>query len=86
MESHWIRYNPSMTGRDDRDLPLAKPLTPREREILDCLGHEMSNRQIAEHLTVSLNTVKFHLKNLSEKLQVANRTQAVTRFLGGPQK
>ena len=79
MESHRIRYNVPMTGRDERDLPLAKPLTPREREILDCLGHAMSNRQIAEHLTVSLNTVKWYVRQIYNKLGVDNREEAVGR-------
>jgi predicted ATPase/DNA-binding CsgD family transcriptional regulator len=79
MESRWISYNAPMTGRDDRDLPLAKPLTPREREILDCLGHAMSNRQIAEHLTVSLNTVKWYVRQIYNKLGVNNREEAVGR-------
>ena len=79
MESAWIRYNASMPGRDERDLPLAKPLTPREREILDCLGQAMSNRQIAEHLTVSLNTVKWYVRQIYNKLGVDNRGEAVGR-------
>jgi predicted ATPase/DNA-binding CsgD family transcriptional regulator len=68
-----------MTGRDERVLPLAKPLTPREQEILDCLGEEMSNRQIAGHLTVSLNTVKWYVRQIYNKLGVDNRGEAVDR-------
>jgi DNA-binding CsgD family transcriptional regulator len=47
-----------MNGRDAHDLPLAQSLTPREQEILNCIGDDMSNRQIAEHLTIALSTVK----------------------------
>jgi serine/threonine protein kinase/FixJ family two-component response regulator len=68
-----------VNGRDTDVLPLAQPLTPREEEILNCLGDEMSNRQIAEHLTISLNTVKWYVRQIYSKLGVDNREEAVTR-------
>jgi LuxR family maltose regulon positive regulatory protein len=57
--------------------PLAE-LTDREREILTFLASGVLNREMAERLYVSENTVKFHLKNIYSKLDVANRLQAVT--------
>ncbi|MHA1598546.1 MAG: response regulator transcription factor, partial [Alphaproteobacteria bacterium] len=45
-------------------------------------GH--TNAQIAADLNISLNTVKFHLKNLYGKLSVRNRAQAVATFLKSP--
>ena len=73
-----------MTGREDHDFPLVQPLTPREQEILECLGNEMSNRQIAEQLTVSINTVKWYARQIYGKLGVDNRGDAVSlaRSLG----
>jgi len=68
-----------VNGRDTDFPPLAQPLTPREEEILTCLGDEMSNRQIAEHLTISLNTVKWYVRQIYNKLGVNNRGEAVTR-------
>jgi two-component system nitrate/nitrite response regulator NarL len=56
-------------------------LTPRERELLAALAGGATNAQIAKELSISLNTVKFHLKNLFDKLGVSNRAQAVARFL-----
>lgn len=56
-------------------------LTPRERELLAALASGLTNAQIAKHLGISLNTVKFHLKNLFEKLDVSNRAQAVAHYL-----
>ncbi|OFX12116.1 MAG: DNA-binding response regulator, partial [Alphaproteobacteria bacterium RIFOXYD12_FULL_60_8] len=56
-------------------------LTKRERELLTALSGGLSNAQIAARLAISLNTVKFHLKNLFDKLGVANRAQAVATFL-----
>lgn len=61
--------------------PLAT-LTDREREILAALSEGMTNQQLAASLEISLNTVKFHLKNLYGKLGVDNRAQAVAKYLG----
>ncbi len=61
--------------------PLAT-LTEREREILVALSKGMTNQQLAADLDISLNTVKFHLKNLYGKMGVENRAQAVAKYLG----
>jgi DNA-binding NarL/FixJ family response regulator len=58
------------------DDPLAT-LSAREREILALLASGMSNKQIAGHLTISSNTVKFHLRTIYSKLGVHNRVQAM---------
>lgn len=55
-------------------------LTDREREILAALARGMTNQQLANALDISLNTVKFHLKNLYSKLEVENRAQAVAKY------
>jgi two-component system nitrate/nitrite response regulator NarL len=62
--------------------PLAG-LTPRERELLAALAGGLTNQQMASQLDISLNTVKFHLKNLYDKLGVGNRAQAVAFYLKG---
>jgi two-component system, NarL family, response regulator LiaR len=53
-------------------------LTPREGDVLRALsaGHT-SNRQLADHLGVSVNTAKFHVRNILDKLALTDRTQAV---------
>ena len=51
-------------------------LTPREVEILQYLAQGLSNREIAETLTVSTRTVTTHVRNILDKLHLANRTQA----------
>jgi two-component system nitrate/nitrite response regulator NarL len=51
-------------------------LTPREMEVLSELGRGRSNRQIAEHLDIAENTVKVHVHNILEKLNLHNRRQA----------
>ncbi|MBF0306621.1 MAG: response regulator transcription factor [Alphaproteobacteria bacterium] len=58
-------------------------LTPRERELLSALAGGLTNQQMAGQLDISLNTVKFHLKNLYDKLGVSNRAQAVAFYLKG---
>lgn len=60
--------------------PLLASLTSRELEILEILSQGHSNRTIASKFEISTNTVKFHLKNLYEKVQVDNRTQAVAFY------
>ncbi|MFA9229642.1 MAG: hypothetical protein RIR95_41 [Pseudomonadota bacterium] len=55
-------------------------LTKRERELLEGLAKGLTNRELAKALTISDNTVKFHLSNLFEKLGVSNRTKAIAFY------
>jgi DNA-binding CsgD family transcriptional regulator len=54
-------------------------ITPRERDILELIAAGMSNREIAQKLFVSENTVKTHAGRLFAKLDAHRRTQAVQR-------
>lgn len=54
-------------------------ISSRENEVLELLARGCSNREIAEALFVSPNTVKTHLSNVYEKLGVSRRTQAVRK-------
>ena len=54
-------------------------LSKRELEILSLLAQGHSNQEIATKLFVSLSTVKTHIQNLFEKLEVKRRTQAVEK-------
>lgn len=58
---------PSETGDD---------LTPREIEVLELVVEGGTNREIAESLSITENTVKIHLRNILEKLHLQNRIQA----------
>jgi DNA-binding CsgD family transcriptional regulator len=59
--------------------PLIEPLASRELEILSYLAENRSNREIADALVLSLNTVKWYARQIYGKLGVANRRQAVAR-------
>ena len=54
-------------------------ITPRELEILEAIAAGLSNREMAERLFVSENTVKTHTARLFDKLSARRRTQAVQR-------
>ena len=56
-------------------------LTKRELEILSSLAAGHTNKEIAAEKGVSTNTVKYHIKNLFEKLSVSNRGQAIALYL-----
>lgn len=62
-------------------MPMTEPLTPREREVLDCLSRKMMDKEIADSLKVSINTVKHHLRNIYSKFGVGNRRRAVEFYL-----
>ena len=57
----------------------AEPLTSREREVLDLLVSGRSNRQIADALFVSPNTVATHIKGIYAKLHVRSRAEVIAR-------
>lgn len=54
-------------------------LTSREKEVLELVVHGMSNKEIAERLSVTLAAVRFHLKHIYQKLHVHSRTEAVLK-------
>lgn len=52
------------------------PLSDRESEILQLVSQGKSNKQIASELFISVNTVKVHISNIFQKIQVRSRTEA----------
>lgn len=76
------RLHPEVTKRlMTRALQPAQPagkesLTPRELDVLRCLAHGMTNREIADKLVISETTVKTHISSILSKLHLTDRTQA----------
>lgn len=58
----------------------AAALTLRERTLLAALARGLDNKSLARELGISVNTVKFHLRNLYEKLNLASRAQAIAFY------
>lgn len=58
---------------------LVEPLNEREQEILALIAAGRRNQEIADTLMITLNTVRYHTKNLYGKLSVNSRTQAVAK-------
>ncbi len=68
----------------------AESLTARERELLRLVAEGLPNKAIAQRLSVSENTVKYHMKNILQKLGAHNRAEAIAHalragLLEGPQ-
>jgi len=59
-----------------KSLHLSDLLTSREMDVLNCLAQGLTNREIALQLDVSVRTVTTHVRNILDKLQLDNRTQA----------
>ena len=57
-------------------------LSIREIEVLGLIMQGLTNNEIAEKLSISLSTVKTHLKNSYSKLQVQNKTEAINKHFG----
>jgi two-component system, NarL family, response regulator YdfI len=74
---------PSAPAVDASSAPTRKgrPLTSREREILGLVASGTSNKGIARSLSVSANTVKFHLAAVFDKLDAATRAEAVAEAI-----
>jgi DNA-binding NarL/FixJ family response regulator len=58
-------------------------LTPREVEVMELIERGLSNKEIAQQLSVALSTVKQHVHHILEKLDVTRRGEAVARLQRG---
>ena len=66
-------------GAVPEESPLPEPLTQREQEILEMVAAGLTNREIAEKLVISPETVKKHTGNIYSKMDVRSRTEAAAR-------
>jgi DNA-binding NarL/FixJ family response regulator len=72
LAAHW-KEKPDINDQ------LVEPLTRRENELLTLICQGLSNRELADALSVSVNTIKTHLRNLYLKLEVRNRAEAIIK-------
>lgn len=70
---------PFLDVRDLQNDPIHQ-LSRKERGMLEALSKGLTNRELSKELGVTINTVKFHLSNLYEKLGVKNRAQAIAFY------
>jgi DNA-binding NarL/FixJ family response regulator len=79
----WMESQLSSVSRNARETSTGHyvPLSPRELEILTCLTMGMSNKEIAQHLHISQQTVKNHMTSIMTKMNVSDRTQAALTAL-----
>ena len=78
MASKLLNEFQTLTKRADERQPLAPPrLTERELQVLRLVAKGLGNRDIATQLFISENTVKNHIRNILEKLQLHSRMEAV---------
>ena len=67
-----------MHSDDGADFTLQEALTDREIGVLNLIAEGLTNPEIARRLSISRNTVKFHVSSIIAKLGAASRTDAVT--------
>lgn len=65
-----------LSTRVNIDPSAYEQLTPREREVLDLIGRDMTNQEIADTLYIEVGTVKNHVHNILRKLDVSSREDA----------
>ena len=70
---------PFLDVRDLQTDPLFS-LTRREKSLLEAMAKGRTNKELAAEFELSVNTVKFHLSNLYDKLGVKNRAQAISFY------
>ena len=72
-----FRNNPPANSTPERDYRLS----PREKEVLECLVKGMSLKMAGEKLFISYDTVRTHIKHIYEKLHVVSMTEAVAKAI-----
>lgn len=81
MKDEIIKYSENLTNKsnseEENKRRFIDDLSLREKEIFDLIVLSKTNKEIANELNISINTVKFHVKNIYEKLNIKSRKEAV---------
>ncbi len=70
-------FHPKVSGQRE------SPLTDREKEIIAGMVDGLSYKMIANHLNISIETVRYHIKNIYKKLHVHSKAQVISKSLRG---
>jgi DNA-binding CsgD family transcriptional regulator len=65
---------------DSKAPKIDQRLSPREAQALDLLSSGYRYKEIADELSISITTVKFHVKNICEKMHVRNHAEAIAKL------
>ena len=57
------------------------PLSPREQQIVNCLAEGLSQKMIADRVCLSIDAVRYHLKNIYKKLHVSSRAELLVKVM-----
>ena len=79
LHNYYAVIRPHWNQMEDINEHLVDPLTHRELQLLRMICQGIANRDLAAQLSLSINTIKTHLKNLYLKLQVRNRAEAILK-------
>lgn len=77
--NYYAVIRPNWTQVEDINQHLIEPLTLREMELLELICQGVANRELATQLSLSINTIKTHLRNLYGKLGVSNRAEVILK-------
>ena len=77
-QQHKVKFPELELQRINQNLP--SPLSDREFEVLQLIYNGITNRQIAEQIFVSVNTIKKHINNAYLKIDASTRTNTITRL------
>jgi DNA-binding NarL/FixJ family response regulator len=73
------KSGPAEIRGSQRAISAAKPISPRQRDVLDCVRRGLSNKEIARELDIAEGTVKIHLAALFSHFGARNRTELATK-------
>jgi DNA-binding NarL/FixJ family response regulator len=78
-EEEPAKSGPAEARGNQHAVSAAKPISPRQRDVLDCVRRGLSNKEIARELDIAEGTVKIHLAALFSHFGARNRTELATK-------